>query len=242
MELYHFNIFFILINMVRLNPYEYQNFMNVNFICNYIETNPIMLDFDLQKQADDRIPQLNDEDCKETDLHKYHDTCSKYCYLYNSCSYIDRVLYYCNDCINISENLIAYVKSPIKAFHLFLETSNGHCLNILDTKINSIGFSGIGKPWYVQTFAFREKNLPSINNKCSYLWKNDYEITIFCLGLTDFNITILNNNTDYNINLLPLFKYYSYYTDFKFNELNPNFILICNDEKINSIEEKFYYK
>jgi hypothetical protein len=201
-----------------------------------------MLDIDLQQQAEDRIPQLNDIDCKENDPHMYHDTCSKYCYLYKSCSYIDRVLYYCNDCINISENLIAYVKSPFKAFHLFLQTSNGHCLNIFDTKINSIGIAGIGKPWYVLTFAFREKNLPEIKNKCSYLWKNDHVITVFCLGKTDFNVTILYNSIEYNTNLLPLFKYYSYYIDYEFKELNPKFTIIYNDEKINNIDEKFYYK
>jgi len=234
---------YILVNMIRMNPHEYALRMNIQYICPYRTLEPLRFDSQLQRQVEDRIPQLNDPDCYESDPHFYHDTCPKYCYsYYRSCSYIDRVQYYCPECVNIEDNLIAHVKSPLKALHMFLEKSAGHCENIMSTYINSIGTGGNGKPWYIQTFAFKQSNLVNMDDICSYLWKSDNtSLSILCVGQSVFPVQIQwTNQTIENITMIPFLTYYSYYGQINVDEHSVPFRLYYQNQTLESIDERFY--
>lgn len=236
---YYINSVYLILNIIRLNPHEYALKTNLNYICTPKNMNILYLNKQLLRASEIKIEQLKDQECLNVPIHQLHDTCFKYCYLYHSCSYIDRITYYCPNCHDVAENIIAYKKSPIKAIHTFLEESMGHCENIFNSEINSIGVAGDGKPWYLQTFAFNlDYVYDSFDTICSYFWKNETIILTICLAksIDELNQIYIN---DIFLQFQPLFPYYTFYNE-TFIE-NNNFTLNYNDQTIKNIDEKFFY-
>jgi hypothetical protein len=235
--MYYLYFFYIFLNAIRLNPFEYQNKMNISYICSPQYIQLLNIDWELQEESINHNLQLLDIECSQ---HISHNTCDKYCYQYSSCSYIDRIQYYCKDCINISENMIKGKKHPLKALHNFLELSMGHCQNIFDPTINRMGIGGNGQPWYIQTFAYKNVYPIYIESLCTYLWQNDTTIVFVCIGnsIDDIQLSIQCVNREEMIFLKPWLKKYIYYSFVSIHSTSFNYSV--NGQLFSSLSERYY--
>lgn len=247
MRNYYQDLLYIFINFIRLNPNEYEHVMNIQYICTPYQLNPVSFDLELMTASTIKWNQLKDPQCwDQYSIDHLHDTCPKYCHLYTSCSYIDRVKYYCNECINIAENLIAYKKSPIKALHTFLEVSIGHCENLFDYQINSIGLAGDGHPLYIQTFAHKITSFFEMKTICSYLYTNEFWIRIYCLATSvkDIQLQFRTDQFNFTVTFETWLTYYSYQSQ-DINVENTTFFTLSylnghSFHHLHNINESFY--
>lgn len=138
------------LNMVRMNPHEYQMHFGIEYACPVHLLEPIHFDSELKQSTDAQLSYLLDPNCPFE-----HSTCFKYCYQYESCSLESRVKYFCRDCLDISENMMKGTKNPLTSLHLFLG-KEGHCNNIFDVDHNVMAVAYHFHPnIYLQTFAYR---------------------------------------------------------------------------------------
>ena len=175
------------LNMIRMNPIEYQIKYGVQFACDVNLLEPIYFDDDLKKASDVQLSYVTDSDCPFA-----HETCYKYCHIYESCSMESRVKFYCKDCYVISENIMKGPKMPIESLHLFLQ-KEGHCQNIFDVNHNVMAVTFHEHPnIYIQTFAHKPPffhNTPFVGDGCLV----DSTYYIIYVG---FSTVYLRTNTD----------------------------------------------
>jgi len=214
-----------LINIIRLEPNYYKLNFNSEYNCNLNKVNyPLYISNELNDNSYIQASYLNDLDCPIS-----HNTCDKYCNIYNSCSYIDRVNYYCNSCELINENLIKGPKDPIKSLNAML-TSYEHCKNIFDSQINIFGV-GNNKNIYVQTYAYIYNNFENKIISASYV-KNITHITFYSIYNGCNSIYLQYNGTNYTMNAIN--KYIYTYSIIKIN-YTKEYYIITYDEKYNII-------
>jgi len=138
------------LNMVRMNPFEYQLHFGIEYACPVHLLEPIHFDSEMKQSTDTQMSYLLDPECPFD-----HSTCFKYCYQYESCSLESRVKYFCRDCLKISENIMKGTKNALTSLHLFLG-KDGHCNNIFDVNHNVMAVAYHFHPnIYLQTFAHR---------------------------------------------------------------------------------------
>lgn len=185
------------LNMVRMNPHEYQIHFGIEYACPVYLLDPIYFDSDIQQSTDAQMSYLLDPDCPFE-----HSTCTKYCDPYESCSLESRVRYFCRDCLKISENMMEGTKNPLTSLHLFLG-KDGHCNNIFDVNHNVMAVAYHFHPnIYLQTFAHRSQTTfftssPFIDQGCVVVEDDTNSISFYVnyIGQRSVDIILGSRNS-----------------------------------------------
>lgn len=132
------NIIYEELNKCRQNPTAYVQKKGFALSCNYDGKylEPFKLVPQLTNLSFFQASTLASSDCVEIS----HSTCWKYCYMFSSCSFYDRVQFYMTNVsyLNPQEILVKGPKNPFKVAKLFLQ-HKGHCEHILSQDLNAIG-------------------------------------------------------------------------------------------------------
>lgn len=132
------------LNKCRQNPTVFIEKKGYVLSCNYdgAPLEPFKLIPQLTSLSSFQASTLASNECVEIS----HDTCSKYCSVFSSCSFYDRVTYFMGNVSysNPQEVLVKGPKNPLKIVELFL-SHEGHCKHILSKDLNAIGATHVKK-------------------------------------------------------------------------------------------------
>jgi len=207
-----------ILDMARMNPFDFGHKFNIDYACNILILEPFISYSQLIDSSSIQLSYLNDSQCAFQ-----HDTCDKYCYLYQDCSYNSRISHYCPKCLYIAENIMKGIKDPFLIIKLFLGKP-GHCENIFSSNHNIIGISYHQSPNIIvmnMAFLYKQFIINPIISGSHFINQND-SIIYYVNYLKDSSIYLFINETfyfmdlfiypnTYSINLSIQFQNFSYY-------------------------------
>lgn len=212
---YNERIHMTLVNAMRTDPNNFAKEYNVTFKCVSKVNKPFLYDTNIHQAALQQTRILLDNCTFQ------HDTCSKYCSLYKSCAWYDRISKYDSSWSSLGENIaITSSSDPLGVLKQWAN-SPGHCTNMFaDFK-----FIGIGNKdrYWTQDFITKGINQSYpltagahwLNPKGNFIFlvsfyhetKNPSKIELRYNGVTyPMSIYLQNNSTRHSIYSITLPK------------------------------------